>query len=334
MVKCKIVVIGATGTTGTYLVDKLVEEEYDVFAVGHKNVNRDYYQQKGIGCASVDIAKKEDFKKLPNQGIHTVVLLSGIMPARMKGYDPQKYIDVNITGTLNTLEFCIENNVKKIIFAQSHSDVAGYWDTGKYIKDDDIRLLNLKGDHAIYIISKNTAVDLITHYHMEYGIQNIIFRLPTIYCYRPLLDLYVNGELSVMAYRLLIEKAIRGEQIEIWGDPKIAKDIVYVKDFVQMIIGAINSDKANGMYNVGTGIPTTLDKQIRGIVKVFSKPESTSPIIYCPEKRSQTSYLYDISKAKKDLGYTVKYPYLEMLEDMKEEMKGHRFDHLKDSVNE
>ena len=45
-----------------------------------------------------------------------------------------------------------------------------------------------------------------------------------------------------------------------------------------------------------------------------------SKIVYCPEKPSQTSYLYDISKAKNDLQYSVQYPYIEMLKDMKIEM--------------
>ena len=41
---------------------------------------------------------KNDFSKLPTHDIEAVVLLSGLMPAKMKGYNPQKYIDVNITG--------------------------------------------------------------------------------------------------------------------------------------------------------------------------------------------------------------------------------------------
>lgn len=51
-------------------------------------------------------------------------------------------------------------------------------------------------------------------------------------------------------------------------------------------------------------------------------------VVYCPQKPSQNSYLYDISKAVNDFGCEPKYSYIEMLEGIKREMAGHRFDHL------
>jgi len=324
----KIIVIGATGETGTYLVDELVaNNEYEVIACGYNNVKPDYYKKRGIQFARLDITKSSDFLDIPSDNVDTVVLLSGYMPARMKGYHPQKYLDVHTTGTLNTLEYCRRNNIKNLIFAQSHSDVAGYWNTGRFIKDDDYFPIRI-GDHAVYIISKNAAVDLIKHYQLEFGIRGVIFRLPTIYCYGPYNDMYVNGKLSYVPYRKVIQKALNGESIEIWGDPKVAKDIVYVKDFIQMIINAIKTHEATGMFNVGTGIATTLEEQILGIVDVFSPKSKRSKISYQPEKKSQVSYLYDVSKAKNILKYQVNYPYLKMLEDIKIEMGSSRFNHL------
>ena len=317
----KILIIGATGSTGLYLTEHLSQNsnKYKIYATGFKERNNEYYRKRNIDYFSIDISDKTDFSKLPKD-IDSVVLLAGIMPARMKGYDPYKYIDINIKGTLNTLEYCRENNIPKIIYALSHSDVYGYWETGEYIKDDAKRILNLKGDHAVYIISKVAAADLVEHYHQEYNIQGIIFRLPTIYCYWPDSTFYVNGEERKMAYLEFIKKAIKGEPIEIWGDPNKPKDIVYVKDFVQLVENALNNSSASGIYNVGTGIPTTLEDQIKGVVEVFSENNNKSKIVYKPNKPSQVSYLYDITKAQKDLGYVIKYPYRIMLEDMKKEM--------------
>ncbi|QIA08521.1 NAD-dependent epimerase/dehydratase family protein [Draconibacterium halophilum] len=325
-----VMVIGATGTLGTYFVDHLHEKGYNVWAVGRRNVNERYYSERGIKSVKVDITNKEDFKQLPDSGIDSVVLIAGAMPSRMIGYDPQKYIDVNVKGTLNVLEYCRNSNVQQLLFTQSHSDVAGYWNTGEYIKPDAPRKLVLKGDHAVYIITKNAAVDLIEHYHRDHGLRTFIFRLPTIYNYRPIFDMYVNGKSVPMGYRFFIQKAINSEPIEIWGDPNRAKDIVYVKDFNQMLNRAIDSDLDKGFYNVATGKPITLEDQIRGVVDVFSPEDKQSEIIYRPNKPSQNSYLYDITNAKKELGYQPEYSYREMLWNMKEEMKGSRFDHLKD----
>ena len=323
-----IVVLGATGTLGTYLVDALVESNYAVFATGWKNVVEDYYTSKGVQCALLDISRKGDFDKLPGKGVRAVIQIAGAMPARMAGYDPQKYIDSNITGTLNVLNYCRKVGATKMMFTQSHSDMAGYWNTGRFIRSESPRSIVYKGDHAVYIISKNAAVDLIEHFHQEYGLQTIVFRLPSIFSYRPRGEMYVDGEKRVAAYKIMINKAIAGEDLEIWGDPGRAKDAVYVKDFCQIVLKAIESDNGQGIYNVGTGIPTTLEEQIKGIAKVFSPTDKQLKFIYCPEKRSQDSYLYDISKAVQDFGYKPEYPFIEMLEDMKREMSGHRFDHL------
>jgi len=323
-------VFGATGDLGTYFVDHLHDVGYKIWAIGRKNINEDYYNQRGINYAKVDITKKEDFSKLPFTGVDAVVLIAGAMPSRMEGYKPQKFIDVNVSGTLNVLEYCRQANVEQLLFTQSHSDVAGYWNTGEYIKPDAPRKLNLKGDHAVYIITKNAAVDLIEHYHQDYGLKTFVFRLPTIYNYRPIYDMYVNGKNVPMGYRFFIQKAINAEPIEIWGDPKKAKDIVYVKDFNQMLNKAIESDLEKGFYNVATGKPTTLEEQIRGVIDVFSPKDNPSKIIYRPEKPSQNSYLYDITNAREELGYEPKYNYRDMLVDMKKEMNGNRFDHLKD----
>jgi UDP-glucose 4-epimerase len=323
-----VIVFGATGDLGTYLVDELFEQGYKVIAVSKRNIVEDYYNNRGIECFKVDISRKADFKKLPTNGIDAAIHLSGAMPSRMEGYNSQLYIDVNTTGTLNILEYCRSNNIKQLLFTQSHSDVAGYWNTGEYIKPDAPRKLNYKGDHTVYIISKNAAVDLIEHYHQQYGLKTYILRLPTVYNYRPVFDMFVDGKAVPLGYRYLIQRAIQSEQIEIWGDPSVAKDIVYVKDFNQLVMKAMESGRSNGIYNVGTGVPTSLDEQIKGIVQVFSPNDKPSEIIYRPEKPSQNSYLYDIDNARLELGYEPKYDYIQMLKDMKKEMEGDRFKHL------
>jgi UDP-glucose 4-epimerase len=315
-----VFVIGATGGTGMYLTKYLSEKNYRVYTTGRQQRDINYFNYPNVSYQALDITKKSDFANLPTEQISCVVLLAGIMPARMEGYDPYKYIDVNITGTLNVLEFCRANNIKKVIFTQSHADVFGHWDTGNFIAADANRSLHLKGDHAMYIISKCTAVDMLEHYHQEFGMQTIILRLPTIYSYMPAATMYVDGKIKDMACMYMIDRAIQGEEIEIWGDPKKSKDIVYIKDFIRIVEAAIASIAAQGIFNVGTGISTTLEEQILGIIDVFSSENKRSKVVYRPDKRSQTSYLYDISRTEKELNYKVEYPYIKMLQDMKREM--------------
>ena len=54
----------------------------------------------------------------------------------MEGYDPQKYIDVNITGNLNVLEYCRINGADRILFAQSFGDIKDHRETDIVLKVD------------------------------------------------------------------------------------------------------------------------------------------------------------------------------------------------------
>src|SRR5699024_6002266 len=92
-----------------------------------------------------------------------------------------------------------------------------------------------KGDHAIYVICNNAAIELIEHYHQEYGLKKFIFRFPTIYSYSPYLYYFPNGIKTLRPVYRMIELAKQGKPIELWGDPNYAKDMVHVYDCAQML---------------------------------------------------------------------------------------------------
>lgn len=315
----KIIVFGATGGTGHYLVNYLLENldqsKYQVIASGRRKES-DFTNVEYI---SVDIENKKDFTKLPKD-VYAVIDLAGLMPARMKGYDPYRYIDVNITGTLNILEYCRINHVDRILFTQSFGDIKDYGETNLVLTADMPRKFSFTSDHTIYVMSKNFAVDMIENYHQMYGLKRFIFRLPTIYLYEENDGYYVDGVERKIGYRSLIDKAINGETIEVWGDPERKKDMIYVKDFCQMLCKAVIVDRNEGYYNVGTGIGISLIDQIKGMVEVFGEEGHKSEIRFAPDKPNAPQYIMDITPAKAELGYEPKYSYKEWLEDFKLEM--------------
>lgn len=318
----KIVVFGASGNTGTYFIKYFLEnnkdKKYEIVAVGTRATDK--FEKMGVKYFQVDITKKEDFEKLPKD-VYAVVDLAGAMPARMEGYNPQYYIDVNITGNLNILEYCRENNVDRILFAQSFGDIKDYGETELVLKADMPRKFSFKSDHTIYVKTKNFMVDMMENYYEMYGLKKFVFRLPTIYLYSPIDYYYVDGVKRQIGYRLLIDRAIKGEPIEVWGDSTRVKDMVYVKDFCQMLYKALFVQREKGYYNVGTGVGTSLLEQIKGMVDVFGEDDKKSQIVLHPEKPNAPQYIMDITPAEKELGYSPKYDYISMLEDIKLEMK-------------
>lgn len=323
----KIVIFGATGCIGAYTASALTSD-YEVVAIGRRQSDNGFFKNIGIKYFSVDITSKKAFEKLyDEENIYAVIHFAGVMPAAMKGYTPQIYVDSVITGTLNVLNFCIKKNVNRIIFSQSRADSNYLMNKGP-IPSDIVKKFPKTGDHSIYSICKNAAVDLIEHYYYQYGLKRFVLRLPTIYAYHPNPFFYVNGEKKPMAYRYLIDRAIKGEKIEIWGNPQRAKEIVYIEDAIQVVEKCLISELDGGVYNVGRGVGVTLEEQILGIVDVFANRKNKIEVKYCPEKPDARQYVNDISKTVKELGYNPQYDYKKLLIAYKEEMELQRFQQL------
>ena len=103
----KIVLFGATGNTGMYFaaycLEHLDKNEYELVCVGRKAT--DWFKNNGITYYQVDIRFEDDFKKLPQENVHAVINMAGLLPAYLKEYDPFKYIDTNVTGGMRILEY-------------------------------------------------------------------------------------------------------------------------------------------------------------------------------------------------------------------------------------
>ena len=333
MIRKKVVLIGATGNTGAYLTEdltnNLASKEYEVFAAGHRKTN--FFNRYGIRYASVDISDASTFSALPQEDVFAVVLLAGILPAYMSGYEPSRYVDVNCRGALNVLEYCRMVGADRILYAQTISDVLGsVTPENPMIHPYDERSIIMTGDHTVYALSKCFAVDLIKHYQAEYGIKGFVFRLPTVYAYTPDKTYNVNGVTKILGYRLLMDRAMAGEPLEVWGDPTRAKDVVNVKDFCQLLRKAVLSEGVNGgFFNVGTGIATSNEEWIRGIAEVFNPDGVHSEITFRPDMPSGPSYVMDIANCRELLGYEPEYGFIDFLEDFKAEMLLNRFGDLR-----
>ena len=326
----KIILFGATGNTGMYYADYcnhyLNKNEYELIAVGRKATK--WFEDNGIKYYQVDIRNEQDFEQLPQEDVHAVVNMAGLLPAYLKEYDPFAYVDTNVTGGMRVLEYARKVGANRVLYAQTWAEMAGYWGKEEVLSPKMERRLCYTGDHAFYAITKSMIVEAMQHYQQEFGVKSFVFRLPNIYLYHPERYYYVDCVKKPIAYRYMIDRAIQGQDIEMWGNPDAFKDIVYVKDFCQMVFKAMFADVDGGVYNVGTGIKTTLRQQIEGMIEVFSPSGKKSKIVEHPEKSTFTSFVMDIEPARRDLGYEPKYDYIAYLNDYKKEMEENRFEGL------
>lgn len=327
MEKKKIIIFGATGNVGSYLTlyanSFFDKEKYEIIASGRRKT--DLWTKEGIRYYSVDLTKVDDFSILPQDNVYAVMLLSAQIPSYMSEYDGRKYLDSIVVGGFNVLEYCRKVKANRILFTQTVFDVAEYSPDEiihPYVKPK----FSYTGDHAMYVICKNMVLEMIKHYHLEYGLGSFIFRLPTIYSYSPYHYYHPNGIKTMRPFYKQIFRAINSEPLEIWGDPNQSKDMVHVYDFSQMLCKAVLVDRNEGFYNIGTGKPVTQEEQCRAIIDVFSPKDNPSTIKYIPSNNEGVGYFkMDIQNAIDELGYKPLYDVHKLYENYKEEMKINRF---------
>lgn len=322
----KIIVFGATGGIGAYTIMHLFEKrKYELIAVGHRKSDNGFFEEYGIPYYSVDIADYKTFDCLPKENVYAVVNLAGVLPAIK--YEPRMYISSFTMGQLNVLEYMREVDCKKIIFAQTPADLWYLQNTTDPMPADAQRSFPPSTDHSIYTIAKNAAIDITQYYQNTFGIQWYALRFFNVYLYNPNPYYHVDGIKRWISFRLLIEKAKKGVDIEVWGDPTRSKEMVYVKDVAQLIAQCIEDIVHGGIYNVGSLHQVTLEEQIDGIIEVFTE-EKKSKKIYRSDKPDALFNHLDISKTITELGYAPKYSYIDWLRDFKEEEKMERFEQL------
>lgn len=332
-----VLIFGATGFIGLYTAEAFLEKGYQVLGLGRNKKTAELLRKMGAEFMEFDITNTEDFKKLPTNDVDTVILLAGLLPANAKvdlnrDENAADYFNVNVIGTINVLEYCRKNGIKKVISNSSYSDVSGAWGKKFPITEDEPRDFSFVGDHAVYVISRNAACDVMEYYNQQHHLQCAWFRFPPVYGVGPHGTIYVNGKAKKSGYATFIDNAIEGRDIEIWGDAHLKRDIIYVKDVADAYVRAAESDRTYGLYNMTGHVQIDLQEQAEVIIDVFSK-EQKSRITYKPDKKNSTPpYLYSMDKAKRDFGFEPRYvDFRLMMEDYKQELESGRWNLLVES---
>lgn len=288
------------------------------------DIIHDEYIESKIPVYQVDINDKESFKQLPMEDVYAVIDLVGPMPARMSGYHPEVYVNTNVLGSFQVFQYAVECHADRVLYARSFSDIIKRSEKEVVLKTDMQPDFRYDTQHSMYTVSQITAAELLKCFHEYYHIKAFIFRLPNIYFWSRNDSYNVNGKLHKIMFRELIDQAIVGKTIEVWGDSSRVKDMTYVKDVCQIFYKACFVDREYGFYNVGTGVGVSLLDQIKGIIEVFCE-DKVSVMQMKPDKPNAPQYIMDIREAREELGYEPEYYYIDMLKDMKKEKLLNRY---------
>ena len=318
-----ILLVGATGYVGRYLSIYLKEKGYDVLALGRSQKVQSFFEENGIKFQKFDIDNDEDFANLPTANIEAIVDLAALLAEHETPV--VRFFDVNTIGVYKLLEFAKNNNIKKVIMTSSHKVYNDVDNKGKISEEEKI---SFRGDHTPYIISKIAAEHFMEYYHKDFDLDTITLRLTGVHGYGEILGfLTEDGDYTKSTFEIFVEKALKGEPIEVWGDDNIKRDHVYIKDVLSAIECSIKAEGVSGIFNIASGKGYSLYDEAKYIAKVFATENGTSEVTLDTTKPGLTrGYVYDISKAEEQLDWHPEYAdYETMLTDYKSEWQKKKF---------
>ena len=167
--------------------------------------------------------------------------------------NPLKCTDINIKGTLNVLQEAADSGVKKMIFSSSCS-VYGDPSTTPTAEDaptdpmSPYALSKLDGEFYLKMFSECRKLPYaVMRYFNVYGPRQ-----------NP-------ASQYAAAIPIFVSRALKGEDINIYGDGTQSRDFVYVKDVVRANVHMMTNGP--GPFNVGTGRAITIQKLAETIVE-------------------------------------------------------------------
>lgn len=293
----KALVFGATGLIGTQLVKRLLEEGFEVTGTSRNNVkNRpsEFYSH-----VQLDITKKEEFAKLSGSYDYVFNMAAHIS----LGYSTEEALPcllINSLGTLNILEFMVKRKILRLIHSSS---ITVYGKPRRLF----VKETSPTNPIIVYGVSKLTAESYCNMYSTLHGLNITILRYGSV---------YGPGLNQKTALPLFIEKALKNEDIYLYGDGMRSQDYVYIDDVIQANMLSLEKG-VNGVFNIGSGIKVTMKELADTIAEVL---DSKSQILYDPTKEQEFSIGIDIQKAKRILGYDPKFNLRKGLEKYKESL--------------
>jgi UDP-glucose 4-epimerase len=174
---------------------------------------------------------------------------------------PRSAFEVNIGGTFNVLEACINNGVKRLVFSSSASV---YGDSVEEPMTEDHPYNNTNFYGATKIAGEHMCRALFHRYkdtdkHFDY------VGLRYMNVYGPRQDYY--GAYIAVIMKIL-DRLDKGIAPVVYGDGSQAYDFIYVKDCGVANVCAMKADTTNSLYNVGRGIKTTIKELVDVILEI------------------------------------------------------------------
>lgn len=281
-----ILITGAAGFIGYHTALMFLKKKHRV--IGLDNINN-YYDLdlkkarvknlkmfKNFYFFKFDIAKKDNWKKIQNIKIDKVIHLAAQAGVRFSLYHPSEYVNSNLLGTFNIIEFCKKKKIKHLIFSSS-SSVYGNNKSLPFLEKD-------KTDNPIqfYAATKKSCEVMIASYSALYNLNSDVLRLFTVY------GPFGRPDMALFKF---VKKIYNNETIEVYNNGNHSRDFTYIDDVVESIYliskKKLNKNHSFNIFNICSGKRI----KIMDMIKLIKK--HTKKKIKISYKKKQTGDMID-----------------------------------------
>ena len=295
-----ILVTGAAGFIGFHTC-LLLQTKHKVYGLDNLN---NYYdvnlkksrlkilkKNKDFEFLKTDIQNKNLHNKFKRIKLDIIINLAAQAGVRHSLKDPFSYIDSNILGQINLLEFAKKIKIKKFIYASSSSVYGGNVKMPFSVKHRVDKPISL------YAASKKSTELLAECYSHLFKIKCIGLRFFTVYGPWGRPD---------MATFIFTKKILENKKINIFNYGNMKRDFTYIDDIVKGIKGAVNlkGDYKHKIYNLGNNKPEDLKRFISIIEKNLKVKAKRNLLPIQPGDVAKTSA--NIDESRRELNFNPK----------------------------
>lgn len=292
----KVLIAGGAGFVGTNLILRLLKEEAQVYATIHRH--KPQIEDARVHFVEADLIKSEDCAKVVQDMEYVFMCAANTSGAAVMEKTPLAHVTPNVIMNTNMLDAAYKAGVKKFLFISSNTVYPPY---DHPVREEEA----FQGD----LFEKYFCVGWMKRF-AELECQMYAEKIP-----HPMKTVVVRpgnlyGEYDDFEWETshvlpaLVRKVVeRQAPLEVWGDGNDRKDFIYVQDFIDGMLLAMEKMESFDPINIAAGNSISVREALDSILEADGY--SDAKVIYNSDKPSMIPLrLIDTAKAERMLGFT------------------------------
>jgi len=300
----KILITGGFGFIGARFVKHFQAKGLEVIVLEHPSGKK----PEGFPECEVvraDITERSFIDTLKVNQVDAALHLAAQSSGPRSFSIPETDIKINLLGTLNTIDWCVANNINRFLFASS------FVIYGDHPDKEALNEETIYQPKSVYATSKLACEHLLKVYAQLKGINWSALRMFNVYGPGQDITKPDQGVVGIFMNMLL-----KQDNVQVKGSLLRFRDLIHVDDVIQGWDRCLFSNVYNESYNLGSGAKTTFADLIHTIASVLGKADKLK-IEELPGTPGDIMGCYaDITKIKTQLGFSPKFDLTSGVQDM------------------